>query len=391
LLALLQLAGSQGEQTLAALRANPSGIRTRLEASLKVQTRADQLGQAAPVEPRYKLAADSLQIIEAANAEAEETALDFVDTRLLLLGMLRRPQSGAGQILQQYGVETDAFRQKANLQNGVPVDVPRFRKREGGLRKSWLPVQLSPIFIGVVLFTVISGYLSYAGIGNSRRTLFLFVVGGWMISLTLHEFGHALVGYWGGDTSVIDKGYLTLNPLKYTHPFLSIVLPMLFLVMGGIGLPGGAVYINRLAIRKYFVHSLVSAAGPLATLFFGLLLSVPFFLNWHQATLFDHFDFWAGLSFLIWLQMIALLLNLLPIPGLDGFGIIEPFLPPNILQIANAIRPFGLLILIFLFFGASGVTQEFWELVRSVILLLHGDIGSLGVEGFRLFRFWTSF
>ena len=68
----------------------------------------------------------------------------------------------------------------------------------------------------------------------------------WKAQVALHEFGHALVAFWGGDRSVVDKGYLTLNPLKYTHPFLSLVLPMLILVLGGIGLPGGAVYINRL-------------------------------------------------------------------------------------------------------------------------------------------------
>ena len=67
----------------------------------------------------------------------------------------------------------------------------------------------------------------------------LFVFGGWMISLCLHEFGHAIVAYFGGDTSVKDKGYLTLNPLNYTDPGLSLLLPMIFLVMGGIALPGG--------------------------------------------------------------------------------------------------------------------------------------------------------
>ncbi len=70
------------------------------------------------------------------------------------------------------------------------------------------------------------------------------------MSLCLHEFGHALAAYLGGDTSVRDAGYLTLNPLKYSHPLLSIIMPVLFLMMGGIGLPGGAVYINRHALRS---------------------------------------------------------------------------------------------------------------------------------------------
>src|SRR5207244_12367125 len=45
------------------------------------------------------------------------------------------------------------------------------------------------------------------------------------------------------------RSYLSLNPLKYTHPVLSIALPIVFLLIGGIGLPGGAVYLNERAIR----------------------------------------------------------------------------------------------------------------------------------------------
>ncbi len=63
---------------------------------------------------------------------------------------------------------------------------------------------------------------------------FGIVLFGWIFSLCLHEFSHALVAYYGGDYTVREKGYLTFNPLKYTHPLFSILLPMLFLVLGGI-------------------------------------------------------------------------------------------------------------------------------------------------------------
>ena len=66
----------------------------------------------------------------------------------------------------------------------------------------------------------------------------------WVFSVCIHEWGHAFVAYHGGDYTVKDKGYLTLNPIHYTHPVTSILLPALFMMMGGIGLPGGAVYID---------------------------------------------------------------------------------------------------------------------------------------------------
>ncbi len=62
----------------------------------------------------------------------------------------------------------------------------------------------------------------------------------WIFSVCLHEFGHAIVAYYGGDTSVREKGYLTFNPLKYTHPVYSLLMPVIFMMLGGIGLPGGA-------------------------------------------------------------------------------------------------------------------------------------------------------
>src|SRR5919197_3167209 len=103
---------------------------------------------------------------------------------------------------------------------------------------------------------------------------FAIVLFGWIFSLCLHEFSHALVAYFSGDTTVREKGYLTFNPLKYTHPLFSIVLPLLFLVMGGIGLPGGAVYIERWRIRNRFLLSAVSLAGPLANLLLAIILGI---------------------------------------------------------------------------------------------------------------------
>ncbi len=79
---------------------------------------------------------------------------------------------------------------------------------------------------------------------------FFIVLIGWIFSLCLHEFSHAIVAYNGGDYTVREKGYLSFNPLKYTHPIFSIVMPIIFLLLGGIGLPGGAVYIETWRIRR---------------------------------------------------------------------------------------------------------------------------------------------
>ena len=69
---------------------------------------------------------------------------------------------------------------------------------------------------------------------------FVLVLVLWVFSVCLHEYGHAKVAQLGGDYTVEDKGYLSMNPIHYANPFVSFVIPMAFLLMGGIALPGGA-------------------------------------------------------------------------------------------------------------------------------------------------------
>ena len=96
--------------------------------------------------------------------------------------------------------------------------------------------------------------LAYVGV-------FVFVIAGWLVSLCLHEFAHAFTAWRFGDRDVEVRGYLTLNPLKYSHPLLSLGLPVLFIALGGIGLPGGAVYVRTSFMTKR-QKTLVSLAGP---------------------------------------------------------------------------------------------------------------------------------
>src|SRR5437763_1992497 len=69
-------------------------------------------------------------------------------------------------------------------------------------------------FVALVVVNLILGFLLYQT--DARSVLVCFLVSAWVLSLCIHEFGHAWVAYHGGDGSVKDKGYLDLNPLKYT-------------------------------------------------------------------------------------------------------------------------------------------------------------------------------
>jgi len=168
---------------------------------------------------------------------------------------------------------------------------------KSGLHKSGMPA-ISPIFIFLAATMIITAYLAYNNFAGAPFWIFLFVTSGWIVSLSLHEFGHAYTAYISGDKSVAEKGYLNLNPLKYTNVFMSIILPIVFLMMGGIGFPGGAVYINYNAIKSTAARSMVSAAGPMFTALFALVLLLPFFIGLDKTASIEQNAFWSGMALL---------------------------------------------------------------------------------------------
>jgi len=83
--------------------------------------------------------------------------------------------------------------------------------------------------------------------------------------------------------------------------------------------------------------------------------------------------------------MVALFINLLPIPGLDGFGILEPFLPREWLGFASFLRPFGFFIVFFMLSVDSPISDFFWNNVWSAMELIGPNLAYFANEGVRIF------
>ncbi|MFF4608568.1 site-2 protease family protein [Streptomyces albidoflavus] len=243
--------------------------------------------------------------------------------------------------------------------------------------------RISPVFLAITAVTAVAGWGVWAGGPAVGLAVFLFVTGAWVVSLCLHEYAHARTALHSGDISVGAKGYLTLNPLKYTHALLSIVLPVLFVILGGIGLPGGAVFIERGRIRGRWRHSLISAAGPLTNVVFAVVCAAPFWLGALDGVP-PYFRY--ALGFLALLQVTAAILNFLPVPGLDGYGVLEPWLSRKVRRQVEPFAPYGLLA-VFALLWVPEVNRAFFGLVDAVL-------GGLGVSewdtywGRRLYQFW---
>lgn len=211
--------------------------------------------------------------------------------------------------------------------------------------------------------------------------VFLLVTVGWVFSVCLHEFGHALVAFKGGDYTVREKGYLTLNPIHYTDPVYSLVMPLVFLFLGGIGLPGGAVYINDHLLRSKGWRTAVSLAGPAMNIVLTLLLCLPFWLG----IIDDRFG--PGLAFLIQLEISAVLFNLIPIPPLDGYRAISPWIPEDINERVLAQSNVLIWVLFLAMWYVQPLNQAFWTAVYTLSAVLGID-PEWARMGWYEFRFW---
>jgi Zn-dependent protease len=238
---------------------------------------------------------------------------------------------------------------------------------------------VSPIFLLIVAVFVGAGVELGLGRGGQIGT-FVFVFVGWLTSLCLHEWGHAATAYAGGDRAVSERGYLTLNPIRYANPLLSVAVPLLFLAAGGIGFPGGAVYVNKEALRNKWWRAAVSAAGPGMNVVVLIVCALTLRFAPLNETL-------AGaIAFLAFLQATAVVLNLLPVPGLDGFGILESFFPPHERAM---IAPFANTIFL-IFFVLLVLTPLFDPILNAAETACNwAGISSLDIEtGIHQFRFW---
>lgn len=247
--------------------------------------------------------------------------------------------------------------------------------------------RVSPWFLLLVGITAFGGVL--AALAESPVDalavggVFVMALAGWAVSLCLHEYGHAIVAYRGGDTSVAMKGYLTLDIRRYTDAGYSFVLPLIILLIGGLPLPGGAVWINQAALRSRAVRSAVSLAGPFTNLAFGIVLTVTVGLVPMPLALA------AGLSVLALLQVAAFVLNMLPVPGLDGWGALEPYLPLSAQRLGARVRPWAPLVLLALLLFVPGVGGAFFAGMQVVYGAIGGNtlVAQLGYQSLFFWRY----
>jgi len=171
-----------------------------------------------------------------------------------------------------------------------------------------------------------------------------------LFAITLHEAAHGYVARHFGDMTAYQQGRISLNPLRHIDPVGTILFPLLTLWLGGI-LFGWAkpVPVNFGALRRPKQDMLwVALAGPASNLFMALGWT---FLYKMALSFPDSYFAEPLLGMAEWgikINVILMVLNLLPLPPLDGGRVAVSLLPHRQAYQLSRIEPYGMFILIFL-------------------------------------------
>lgn len=194
-----------------------------------------------------------------------------------------------------------------------------------------------------------------------------------IFAITVHEAAHGYAARYFGDMTAQQEGRITLNPLNHIDPIGTILIPALTMMLGGI-LFGWAkpVPVNFGNLRNPKRDMLwVAAAGPASNLVMAILWAVVFSFSTHAPTAFV-----MPLSLMaqagIMINVVLLVLNLLPLPPLDGGRIAVSLLPNHLAFQFAKIERFGFIILIVLLF--TGVLYQIMMPFIKAALWLIGVI-----------------
>jgi Zn-dependent protease len=209
-----------------------------------------------------------------------------------------------------------------------------------------------------------------------------------LFSVVAHEYAHGEAAYRQGDTTAYMLGRLTLNPLKHIDPFLTILLPVMLISMGGPPFGGAKpVPVNPRNYRHYVTGDIIVS---LAGIFTNLVLFVLCVLGFVLIGSVGHAV--GGLSGSLavlqrmmyigmWVNTGLAFFNLIPIPPLDGSHVLKHLLPPAAGMKFRQLYLFGIIPILLVVWLLPGVVDAFMWPARTLMNAALGLVVGFALPG----------
>jgi Zn-dependent protease len=175
-----------------------------------------------------------------------------------------------------------------------------------------------------------------------------------LVGFPVHEFAHALAAYRLGDSTAKLMGRLTLNPIVHFDPIGGILLAVSFIGAGfGFGWAKPTPVNPANLEGGHRGEAIVAAAGPISNLVLAIAVAIP--LRYIEANPDLYFAIppiiTTTMQLFVFINLVLMIFNLLPIPPLDGSKVLFAFLSPRqTYQWRPVLEQYGFILLIIVFF-----------------------------------------
>lgn len=193
-----------------------------------------------------------------------------------------------------------------------------------------------------------------------------------VIGFTFHEFAHAFVAYKFGDPTAQKQGRLTLNPIAHID-----LIGAIFILIAGFGW-AKPVPVNRHYFKRpKLAGVLVTLAGPVSNLILAFLgFIIIAILIKLQVPMGSNFDLYPFFEIFVYMNLLLFAFNLLPLPPLDGYRIIEDLVSSRVRAAMSKYEVYGsILFIVLIVTGLSSYTIFPWiEVIRFFFLSLFNQL-----------------